>query len=92
MDLEAKFWEFHRANPHVYMLLRRFTWEIKQAGHKHYSMDAVYHRVRWHMQIDTIGDLDFKLNNNHTSYYARMIMRREPALEGFFRTRELRGE
>ena len=30
----------------------------------------------------------FKLNNNFTAHYARLLMAQEPDLEGFFETRE----
>jgi hypothetical protein len=39
--------------------------------------------------MKTVGD-DFKLNNNYHSRYARLIMEREPGLDGFFETRGLR--
>jgi hypothetical protein len=33
---------------------------------------------------------EFKLNNNYTSRYARLLMEREAGLSGLFATRELR--
>ena len=39
--------------------------------------------------VQTTGD-DFKINNDFTAHYARLLMREHPALEGFFETREIR--
>jgi hypothetical protein len=52
----------------------------------------MWERLRWVSYIDVLRDETaekYKLNNNYKAEYARFIMRREPDLEGFFRTREL---
>jgi hypothetical protein len=35
------------------------------------------------------ADEDFKINNNHRAYYARLWMREHPQYDGFFRTRRV---
>jgi hypothetical protein len=45
--------------------------------------------VRFHRALETT-DPDFKLNNNYSSRYARILMDEEPELAGFFQTRELK--
>ncbi len=85
--LKAAWWEFHRANPHVYAMFKRFTFEVLRR-HTHYSARAVVHRMRWHTSIEVVNDDEFKINNNHTPYYARLFMKDFPLHEGFFRTRE----
>ena len=88
---EASFRQFHADNPNVYQLLKRFAKEAIKAGYRHYSMYALFERVRWHMMIDTNGD-SFKVNNNHRPYYARMFHRDHPEFDGFFHTRTVNGE
>lgn len=88
-DLEAKFARFHMRNPKIYELFKRFTFEAIGAGREHYSSRTIFHRIRWHVEIETDSDDRFKINNNHSPYYGRMLMRDFPKTRGFFRTREL---
>lgn len=88
-DLQAKFWEFHIANPQVYALFERFTFEVIMRGFRHYSADAIIHRVRWETSITTT-DNEFKINDHHTAYYARRFHANHPEHDGFFRLRGVR--
>jgi hypothetical protein len=87
-NMDDRFWEYHRANPHVFILFARFAMQVKHNGHDHYSAKAIFERVRWHFSVETTGE-DFKLNNNYTSRYARLLAEEYPEFEGFFRNREL---
>lgn len=42
--------------------------------------------VRWDIHIQTVSH-DFKINNNHVPFYARMFMQAYPEHAGFFHTR-----
>lgn len=87
--LEQDFADFHEKNPKVYELFKRFTFEAIRRGHKHFSSDAVVHRIRWETSVvTTTADVDWKINNNLTPYYARKFMQDYPMYKGFFRTRE----
>lgn len=81
-------WEWHLQNPEVYELFKKYTFEAINAGHKHYSAYAIVERIRWHTEVETKGD-EFKINNNHRPYYARLFMYHHKEHEGFFRLREL---
>ena len=81
-------WEWHKQNPEVYELFKKYTFEAINAGHKHYSAYAIVERIRWHTEVETKGD-EFKINNNHRPYYARLFMHHYKDHEGFFRLREL---
>lgn len=84
-------WEaFHRDNPQVFDLLKRLSLQLKQKGHKNYSIKGLFEVVRWHYALQTKGDQDFKMNNNYTALYARHLMEEVPELDGFFRTRARR--
>jgi len=88
--LDEKFFEYHTANPLVLELFEQFTRRVKKAGHDHYSIDAIMHQVRWHIDIETQSADGFKLNNNYTSRYARLLTKENPDLCGFFRNRKLK--
>lgn len=87
-----RFWRFHEQHPLVYQLLVRFAREWKRAGHRRCGIKMLWERVRWEVGIEGLPDSsdDWKLNNNYHSRYARLMMRQEPDLAGFFETRELR--
>jgi hypothetical protein len=87
--LEANFWHFHAENPHVYRLFDRFTSYAIERGRARFSVSIIFERIRWETHIET-GDPDFKLNNNHRAYYARLWMRDHPEHAGFFEVRRTR--
>ena len=87
--LDPEFLRFHDENPAVYALLVRLAYEAKDAGISRLGIKALYERARWDFNLDTTSTSP-KLNNNYTAQYSRLIMAREPALDGFFHTRERR--
>lgn len=89
--LESEFLDFHRENPVVYELFKKFTRMLLDRGYGHHSADAVLHRIRWATMVET-SDPEFKINNNFSAYYARLWMRDFPEHDGFFRCRVLRNE
>jgi hypothetical protein len=90
-SIKRQFEMFHAANPLIYDALLKYSRQAKAAGKQHYSISIVFERVRWHMHIETTDySDDFKLNNNYKAYYARLLMEREPDLEGFFQLRRLK--
>jgi hypothetical protein len=86
--LEQAFWDFHRANPHVYDRLVAMSRQARRAGVSRLGIARLFEVLRWEHMVRTGGDL-FKLNNNHRSYYARLIMDRNPELDGLFQIRQL---
>ena len=60
-------------------------------GFKRFSMDAIFHSVRWDASIELGPDHGYKINDHHSSHMARHIMASCPDLAGFFEVRELRG-
>lgn len=90
--LEKAFWKFHNKNPAVYRLLVRFArqWRQRFGPDAAMGMKQLFERVRWEMAFRTVGDCQFKLNNNHTAFYARLVMERNPDLEGIFYLRKQR--
>ncbi len=84
--IEAKFREYHEANPHVYAGLKDLALRLKKRGRNHYGIAALFEVLRYERALVTVGD-EFKLNNNYRALYAREIMENEKELGGFFATR-----
>lgn len=87
--IDQEFSNFDKQNPHVYKGLVALAKQWHSAGHSRCSIDMLYHLMRWDTGIKTGGDT-FRLNNNFTSRYARMIMDNNEELSGFFETRVLK--
>ena len=88
-SLDERFREFHRVHPEVYRELVRLCREAKRRGRLHIGVGCLWEVMRWSFWMRWEEDDEFKLNNNHRAYYARLIMRREPDLVGVFETRRL---
>lgn len=89
---EEAFEKFHRENPHVYQLLRKEALRIKRrTSLKKVGIKLLFERLRWLYAFKTQED-NFKLNNNHHAFYSRELMKREPELSDFFRTRVQRSK
>ncbi len=90
--LEHKFWQFHANNPKVYRHLVMFArqWRIKFGPQAKLGIKSLFERVRWEVCLSTTTDPNFKLNNNHTAFYARLIMERNEELTGIFNLRKQR--
>lgn len=86
-ELFDGFARFHGDNPGVWSLFKRFTFDTITAGRENYSSYAIFHRIRWHTEIET-GEECVKINNNHTPYYSRLFHAAYPKYDGFFRNRE----
>jgi hypothetical protein len=85
--MAERFVEFHRLNPQVYVAIVDIARDLVALGFAKCGMKMIFERLRWLSAIETKGD-EFKLNNNYTSFYARLVMEAEPDLAGFFETRE----
>lgn len=90
-SLEQKFWTFHRANPHVYAILIDLAAQwIEVHGRNHLAIKMLFERARWEIAMETRDATGFKLNNNYTAFYARLMMEQEPSLAGAFSLRQQR--
>ena len=64
---------------------------LKARGFRSFSMDAIFHSIRWDASITLGPNHGFKVNDQMSAHMARLLMNRHPELEGFFQLRELRG-
>jgi hypothetical protein len=87
-----EFIRFHRDNPEIYDLYVKYAFQLRDAGRENYGSKAIIERIRWHVNVETQSKDEFKINNNHTAYYARMVMMDYPELEGYFRIRSARND
>lgn len=85
----AEFVNYHEANPELYDRLVELALHLRRAGREHYGIWSLWGVLRYHTAIQT-SDYDYKLNNNYTPLYARLLMQAEPELRGFFETRRFR--
>lgn len=84
---QANFERFHANNPHVYDALVRLARQwISRFGQKRLGIARLYEAARWEIAFTT-DDPEFKINNDHRAFYARLIMANEPDLQGLFNTR-----
>lgn len=86
--LEKAFWLFHQQNPQVYEVLCTLARQwMQMKGKNKLGIKMLFERARWEIAMTTKSDT-FKLNNNHTAFYARLIMQNEPDLAGVFALRQ----
>ena len=79
---------FDESNPQVFGALRDLALDAKRRSHP-CGIATLFEVLRWQHAIDTCGD-EFKLNNSYRAYYARVLMEREPEIDGFFEVRRCR--
>lgn len=89
LSIAEQFMAFHRHNPQVYTALHYLAFNLVASGRKRGSINQLFEVLRYEYSLRTHGD-DYKLNNNYRSHYARLLMNNEPALRGWFETRDLR--
>ena len=87
-----EFLRFHQENPMVYAQLEKLAFKLKVKGVERWGIKALWEVLRYELAIATNFQTgDYKLNNNMTASYARLLMERNPEdLAGFFETRERR--
>ena len=91
--MTVDFERFHAENPHVYKRLKRLAFLLKVRGVERYGMKALWEVLRYEQAIATTAAAgSYRLNNNFTALYARLLMDEEPDLEGFFELRERRSD
>lgn len=83
---ETPFQKFHHENPAVYAYLRDTSLRLVRRGVRHWTIRNLWECMRMDHAIRTNGE-PWKLNNNLTASYARLLMEQEPELAGWFEVR-----
>jgi hypothetical protein len=82
----SNFEKFHGNNPHVYERLVGMTQGLLDRGRKRVGMKMLFEVLRWEHFMQTEGE-PFKLNNNYTAPYARLLEKNQPQWRGVFEKR-----
>lgn len=90
--LERNFLKFHANNPQVYELVKRFTFEVLDSGRTRLSTKLLIERIRWELNVTLKATDEFKINNNHTAYYARKFIQDYPQHATVFEMRVTKGQ
>ncbi len=88
---QERFEAFDQANRWIYFALVMLVEDWLTQGNQRASIDMLVHILRWQYGRTTRdGDRRFKINNNHTSRYARKLMDEHPEWGAVFYTRDLK--
>ncbi len=82
----ARFHDFDRKNPDIYIQFRRVANTAIMRGHKHLSSELIINQLRWESPASAKND-PYKIPNWIKPFYARRFMREYPHYAGFFRTK-----
>jgi hypothetical protein len=88
-NLDEKFAEYHMTNPTIFAKFVFYAEQLKAAGRRRIGAKAIVERIRWDSLVSAI-DGDYKINNNYTSRYVRMLSVKRPDLAPMFATRQLK--
>jgi hypothetical protein len=88
--LTQRFNQYHRDNPQVYELFKKFTFMAIRRGHNRLSAWMIANRIRWETSIETFSVDEYKISNDYIALYARMFMSDYPEYNGFFRIKEMK--
>lgn len=87
--IQERFERFHKLNPWVLSALEKMAVSEQRGGFKT-SVDYLVHNLRWHYRRQTSDpNSDFKISNDYTSRYARLLLERNPTLRHIIKTKVL---
>lgn len=91
-SIDTRFQRFHERHPEVYDGIVKLCRQWLVRGRDRWAVEAAFAVLRWQRRIAGLPDdaATYKLNDHYTSRYARLIMDREPDLDGIFELRRLR--
>lgn len=84
-----RFQNFHAKNPHIFENLRNLA-EYHAGRGERISVKLLFEEMRNIYRMSTNGDGEYAINNNYTSFYARMLIERCPHLAGKIEIRKQR--
>ena len=89
--LWREFLQFHNAHPEIYEIFKQLISQVARKGYQKFGSQSLIEKIRWEVILgDGDKDAEFKINNNHGPYYARLYMMENPGMKGFFKTRRLK--
>lgn len=88
-NLDQRFAEYHAENPQVFAKFVAYAEQLKSAGRTRIGAKAIVERIRWDSLVAAF-DGQFKVNNNYTSRYVRLLSQKRPDLAPLFAVRNLK--
>lgn len=88
--IQDRFEQFHDANPWIYTALESLTAGWLAKGHARVGVKQMFEVIRWQYGLATSGDRGFRMNNDFTSRYARLLVEAHPEWAAAIETRTLR--
>jgi len=92
LNVKQKWWAYHLANPDVFKLFERFSFEAIEAGQERLSHWLIMNRVRWEHDVVERTSEPFKISNDYFAYYARLFMWKHMEHQGIFSIKQLADE
>ena len=83
----TEFMDWLPSNLHVWDAFVEEAMKIRRRGYKHYSARTIVHVLRHHSAISENGS-EWKINNNHSPYLARLFDLMIPGFAGMWEYRE----
>jgi hypothetical protein len=83
----TEFMDWLPNNLHVWDAFVEEAMKIRRRGYKHYSARTIVHVLRHHSAISEKGS-EWKINNNHSPYLARLFDLMVPSFAGMWEYRE----
>lgn len=78
---------FHLANPHVFNNFKKLANKAYNSGMTKYSARTIMEVMRWKYDVDSREyDNSFKLSNDLTPMYARLLINENKKFDNFFTT------
>jgi len=91
MNLNERFNEYLKDNPHIFPTFVSFSLQMKRSGRNKYSHWVIVNRMRWDIDIKAIDtNSEFKISNDYIALLARKAMKEYPELAGFFNIKEMK--
>lgn len=84
-----KFEKYHKDNPHVYSLFKKYAFQLINSGVRRFGSKLIIERIRYETAIETKSE-DFKISNNHTCYYSRLFALQYPEYKKVFIFKEIK--
>jgi hypothetical protein len=84
-----RFKKFNRKNPNVFKQFVELAFKMLQTGRAKYSARTIIEVMRWERDLQTVGEV-FKINDNYTPIYVRMLIHENPEFGDFFELRRVR--
>lgn len=84
--LYQKLLEYHKNNPHIYPMFKKYTIQAIQSGYRRFGSQMIIEKIRWETGVVAKDD-KFKISNDAAAFYSRLFMLEYPHYKDYFRIR-----